>query len=427
MKLFKNSSIVLVVITAISVLAQEGPLPVSDEMKAPTKRLREYLAKSTCYARGDGSEPDMIEQCKEVCFPKPDPKTLSASTCWLSGSPWLDGSSAKPLEDQHNNIPSKKASVQSHSDRSLTLVETAIKGGYCSCNDPVILFAGDFFIKAVTEAGKVIEKVVCPALQALDIIIEFGLLAIPPPGKAIQGGMIAAVRTAKAYKYAHEAQDAAQEWANMIFGGLSTSEAAGCGKPPFSLAKLAAKFFEIANVPDATLPGGIDYKTLPCPKGGCRGTKEGDKPQEKPQEKPQSDAPSKTETSSKTDAPSEISTPASKSSSSFTPKATQTVDCKAIVKNLERESTAEKSQIARTLHERRLLRKRTKKGGKACKLDKKNKDSGWILESNAYPSNPKDEADPQNPDMGIVSRFYTVLYHSFPLTLQSGLGGIWLV
>ncbi|KAH4663962.1 hypothetical protein HBH70_213330 [Parastagonospora nodorum] len=388
MKLFDTFQVILVATTAISVLAQEGPLPVSDDVKAPTKKLREYLTKSTCYARGDGSEPDMIEQCKGICFPNPDPKTLSASSCWLSGSLWLDGSSAKPLEDQFNNIP------------FLTLVGTAIKGGYCSCNDPVILFAGDFFIKAVTEAGKVIEKVVCPALQALDIIIEFGSLAIPPPGKAIQGGMIAAIKTAKAYKYAHEAQDAAQEWANMIFGGLSTSEAAGCGKPPFSLAKLAAKFFEIANVPDATLPGGIDYRTLPCPKGGCRGTKEGDNPQERPQDRPKSDAPSKT------DSTSEISATASKSTSEFTPKATQTADCKAIVKKLERESTAEKAQIARTLHDRRLVGKRSKKSGKACKLNKRNRNSGWNLHSNSYPSNPIKEANPENPDMGFDSQAY---------------------
>jgi hypothetical protein len=152
-----------------------------------------------------------------------------------------------------------------------------MKHGTCGCDDPIILLAGDMFLKAVTEAGKIIEKVVCPALQALDIVIEIGQLAIPPPGKAITGGMIAAVRTAKAYKYAYKAEDAAHEWADMIFGGLSLSKSAGCGEPPFSLAKLVEKFLDFADVPDDTIPGGMDYRSLPCPKKGCKGTKHGEK------------------------------------------------------------------------------------------------------------------------------------------------------
>ncbi|KAF1962042.1 hypothetical protein CC80DRAFT_589491 [Byssothecium circinans] len=263
MKQFSFSSIVLFGSFAVSALAQER-LPVNNDLTKPdpatNKRLTNYWAKSTCYKRGDGTEPNMKEQCKKVCFPSPDPKKTSASTCLFGDAKWLDGSSGKPLGEQNKNIPKQ-----------------AIKGGHCSCNDPIILFTGDFFIKAVTEAGKVIEKVVCPALQALDIVIEVGMIAIPPPGKAIQGGMIAAIRTAKAYKYAYNAQDAAQEWANMIFGGLSLSKEAGCGEPPFSISKLVSKFLDFANVPDATLPGGIDYATLPCPKGGCKGTKQSEK------------------------------------------------------------------------------------------------------------------------------------------------------
>lgn len=48
---------------------------------------------------------------------------------------------------------------------------------------------GNFFIESVVEAGKILEKVICPALQALDIVMAIGMAAIPPPGKAITGGM----------------------------------------------------------------------------------------------------------------------------------------------------------------------------------------------------------------------------------------------
>ena len=201
----------------------------------------------------------------------------------------------------------------------------------------------------------------CPALQALDIVIEVGMLAIPPPGKAIQGGMIAAIRTAKAYKYAYEAQDAAQEWANMIFGGLSLSKKAGCGEPPFSISKLVAKFLDFANVPDATLPGGIDYKALPCPKGGCKGTKEGDK--------------KKDDTKTKSEGP----TKSTASSSSFTPSATAKADCKVLGMKLQNSQPAAKRDFADTLHSRRI-EKRQPKSGTACPGDSK-----WDISSFNYP------------------------------------------
>jgi hypothetical protein len=279
---------------------------------------------------------------------------------------------------------------------------TAIKGGYCSCDDPIILFAGDFFIKAVTEAGKVIEKVVCPALQALDIVIEFGSLAIPPPGKAIQGGMIAAVKTAKAYKYAYESHDAAQEWANMIFGGLSTSQAAGCGVPPFSLAKLAAKFLDFANVPDDTLPDGFDYKGLPCPKGGCKGTRQGEKPQDKPEDKPKSEAPAKTS--------SPISKPTT--DDKWTPSATAKPDCKAIYKELENLQPAAKRAMSDTLQSRRLLQKRIPKDGVVCTQPRKTPQEQrerleWKIFSFQYPSNPGDPDAESAKELGFVTHYTT--------------------
>jgi hypothetical protein len=64
-----------------------------------------------------------------------------------------------------------------------------MKTGYCRCDLPILEFAGNFFIEGVVEAGKILEKVICPALQALDIVMAIGMAAIPPPGKAITGGM----------------------------------------------------------------------------------------------------------------------------------------------------------------------------------------------------------------------------------------------
>ena len=51
------------------------------------------------------------------------------------------------------------------------------------------LFAGEFFIEGLIEAGKILEKVICPALKALDVVVAIGMAAIPPPGRAITGGM----------------------------------------------------------------------------------------------------------------------------------------------------------------------------------------------------------------------------------------------
>jgi hypothetical protein len=61
--------------------------------------------------------------------------------------------------------------------------------GYCQCNITILEFAGDFFIEGLVETGKLLEKVVCPLLKALDIVMAVAMAAIPPPGKAITGGM----------------------------------------------------------------------------------------------------------------------------------------------------------------------------------------------------------------------------------------------
>jgi ABC-type branched-subunit amino acid transport system permease subunit len=64
-----------------------------------------------------------------------------------------------------------------------------IMTGYCSCDSPILEFAGNFFIKGVYQAALILEKVLCPALQALDIVMAVGMAAIPSPGQAITGGM----------------------------------------------------------------------------------------------------------------------------------------------------------------------------------------------------------------------------------------------
>ena len=64
-----------------------------------------------------------------------------------------------------------------------------IKKGYCSCDLPILEFAGELFIEGLIEAGKILEKVICPALKAIDVVVAIGMAAIPPPGRAITGGM----------------------------------------------------------------------------------------------------------------------------------------------------------------------------------------------------------------------------------------------
>lgn len=64
-----------------------------------------------------------------------------------------------------------------------------ITTGYCICDDPIINFLGDFFIKSVIEMGKILQKVMCPTLMALDLVVEIGSAALPGVGKAITVGM----------------------------------------------------------------------------------------------------------------------------------------------------------------------------------------------------------------------------------------------
>jgi hypothetical protein len=117
------------------------------------------------------------------------------------------------------------------------------QNGHCNCDDPIVEILGDFFIKSVIEAGKQLRKVMCPTLIALDFVVEAGSAALPGVGKAITVGLSrlrpileqfirlveklndigTGIKTAKMFKHAYEAQDAAMEWASMVSGTRAVS------------------------------------------------------------------------------------------------------------------------------------------------------------------------------------------------------------
>jgi hypothetical protein len=162
-----------------------------------SKNIAAYWSKSTCYKFSDNSGPDLKEQCKDICIPGTDASRDSAlgpsTSCIFGNAPWIDGRSGNALlcgkdkDFQGDRLPIVRAQLTA--DLTNTLTGQMMKTGYCKCNLPIIDIAGKFFIEGVTEAGKILEKVICPALQALDIVIAVGTAAIPPPGKVITGGM----------------------------------------------------------------------------------------------------------------------------------------------------------------------------------------------------------------------------------------------
>lgn len=58
------------------------------------RKLLEYYADLSCIEMSDGSEPNIKEQCNNVCPPggdKGDGKTVvSSQSCIFNGAPWLD-------------------------------------------------------------------------------------------------------------------------------------------------------------------------------------------------------------------------------------------------------------------------------------------------------------------------------------------------
>ncbi|RII10006.1 hypothetical protein CUC08_Gglean005996 [Alternaria sp. MG1] len=209
-------------------------------------KLNEYLVDNLCIKYSDGTEQNIKEQCKDVCIPSQSASegqaVVSSHSCIFGDNPWYDTSNMTPL--------------------------------LCGADEAFKEFAGEFFIEGLIEAGKILEKVICPALKALDVVVAIGMAAIPPPGHVITGGMVAAVRSAKAYKYAHEAQDAAQEWADFFLSGANFAEQAGCGPLIPTKNNLIKKAFTpLVDAPDELVPGGMNYEDLPCPKRGCKGCK----------------------------------------------------------------------------------------------------------------------------------------------------------
>ncbi|KAH7400509.1 hypothetical protein DE146DRAFT_780973 [Phaeosphaeria sp. MPI-PUGE-AT-0046c] len=289
---------------------------VVDSEKA--KQLIHYWADYACFTLSDQSEPNVKQQCKKACFPggvtsdvPPGSLVESSQTCWLNG-PESDYLTGKELtEDQKKENPRTFKSIRT---------------GYCTCNDPIINIAGDFFIKSVNEAGKILTKVMCPTLLALDIVVEIGSAAIPGVGKAITVGMRTGIKTAKMFKHGYEAEEAATEWASMFVDqGFGLASEAGCKTPfKFSKADLAKRFVDFSDAPDELVPG-INYDTMPCPKG----KKASKKCRDRNGEQDSDESASKTKDSAKSTSASVVSSVVSSIvSSSATPL--PTADCAAI-------------------------------------------------------------------------------------------------
>jgi hypothetical protein len=64
-----------------------------------------------------------------------------------------------------------------------------ITTSYYSCDNIIINILSNFFLKSLAKIGKILEKVMCPALIALDLVVEIGSAAIPRVGKAITIGI----------------------------------------------------------------------------------------------------------------------------------------------------------------------------------------------------------------------------------------------
>jgi hypothetical protein len=168
---------------------------------------------------------------------------------------------------------------------------------------------------------------------------------------------VAAVRSAKAYKYAYEAQDAAQQWADFFLGGLDFGGQAGCGaliKIPTKDDPIKKAFDPFTNAPDELIPGGMNYESLPCPAKGCKGCK-GPNCKNKSDNEDNNDnnnpsltngqPPEKTENSQieHTSESPPTTTTTSTSSSTSSAFSTSTLDCKALA---ERSSTKQNTFLS---------------------------------------------------------------------------------
>lgn len=74
-----------------------------------TSQLIDYWSESTCYKMSDGSQPNIKEQCKDICIPgggedegegedEDKKKTVTSSqSCIFGDAPWSDARTGKPL------------------------------------------------------------------------------------------------------------------------------------------------------------------------------------------------------------------------------------------------------------------------------------------------------------------------------------------
>jgi hypothetical protein len=57
------------------------------------------------------------------------------------------------------------------------------------CNLGIIEELGDFFVESVQVIGELMQNLLCPFIQALEIVVMVAEYAIPGVGKAITSGM----------------------------------------------------------------------------------------------------------------------------------------------------------------------------------------------------------------------------------------------
>ncbi|KAF2463814.1 uncharacterized protein BDR25DRAFT_362485 [Lindgomyces ingoldianus] len=348
-----------------------------------TGKLIDYWADYACFSLSDNSEPNVKEQCKEACFPggitsdvPPGEIVQSSQTCWLNG-PESDYRTGAPLTEQQKNENPRKG--EHYPDKCILpwLMVVSVKTittGYCICDDPIIKFLGDFFIRSIIEMGKILEKLidrVCCNTWSWQ-----GYYRWNETGTG--------VKTAKMFRYAYDAQDAAMEWASLFVDqGFGLASAAGC-KTPFSFSKadLAKRFLDFAGAPDELVPG-INYDEMPCPKG----KKASKKCKEKNGENDNNNAPSRTRDNNQ---PTKTSQRPSTTTTDAGP--TAKADCAAIGRNdmvalLEitpdvEEGLVGKRAVGTTLQNRRLeARTFRPKKGDACVGSRKT-----TVESKKYPS-----------------------------------------
>jgi hypothetical protein len=179
--------------------AQDGPLPPpgSDlDQIDDIKTLADYWSQYKCYeydAEGTSLEiPSFIDQCRPLCPSYSDPDAREQDFVQGSVSCFLD----PKWYDTRTGLPGgEEGQYRLEVTGCFTFANSRLWIGHrmrigdCSCNHPVINVLGEFFMDSVKEIGDLLKRIICPLLQALDVVIQIASAAIPAPGKAIQAGM----------------------------------------------------------------------------------------------------------------------------------------------------------------------------------------------------------------------------------------------